>query len=205
MKLSRAALPLLLAVLASTAFAQQSTPLRRIEGIDAATGIAYTRILLPGRLVSPSSAPGFMEASFAGAGAPTLIAQCTHQSSGKQGFELFLSLESAASDLEFRAPLQPSPEHPRPQRVSLSMDLSGYTHIDGMRRQWEDLREPSGLFRYAAPGFHSSNLDDAPILMRYLVALPTLRLSVANRSALFETSPLLTEIRSEPLCKASLL
>ena len=184
----------------SSAFAQHSSSaLRHIEGTDPSSGTEYTRILLPGRLLSTSA---LTPVDFAGT--PTLIAQCTRQSSGKQAFELFLSFGDAV-DLDFHAPAPPSPTHPHPRKVELTLDFSGYTRIGGLKRQWEDLREPDGMLRYASPGFHSSNLDDAPILLRYLVALPTLRLSEADRAATFDTSPLLTEIRSEPLCKAALL
>jgi len=195
----RRVLPLVATVLASTVLAQPPNQLRHIEGTDPATGTEYTRILLPGQHIPSTSSLTPVEF----AGTPTLIAQCTLQTSGKQGFELFVSFGDA-TDLNFHAPVEPSPAHPRPQRVNLSLDFSGYTHIP-LRRQWEDLSEPSGMLRYAAPGLHSANLEGAPILLRYLVALPTLRLSPSDRSAMFNTSPLLTEIRSEPLCKASLL
>lgn len=193
----RSVLPLLASLLASTALAQQTSQIRHIEGTDPVTGTEYTRILLPGQLISTST---LTPVDFAGP--PTLIAQCTRQSSGKQGFELFLSFGDA-TDLGFHPPVEPSPTHPRPQRVSLTLDFSGYTHLDGVKRQWEDLREPNGILRYNAPGFHSSNIDDASVILRYLVALPELRLTQADRSAAFNTSPLLTEIRSAPLCKAS--
>lgn len=175
------------------------TSLRHLEGTDPASGTEYTRILLPGRLLSTSPL-----APVAFTGTPTLIAQCTRQTSGKQAFDLFLSFGDA-TDLDFHAPTPPSPTHPRPQRIELTLDFSGYTHIKIGKRQFESLREPNGMLRYATPGFHSANMEDAPILLRYLVALPELHLTAADRSAAFDTSPLLTDIRSEPLCKAALL
>ena len=178
--------------------AQTASSLRHLEGIDPVSGTEYTRILLPGSSLSNSP---LAPVDFTGT--PTLIAQCTRQVTGKQAFELFLSFGDA-TDLDFHAPVAPSPAHPRPQRVDLHLDFSGYTHIP-LKRQFETLDEPNGLLRYATPGLHSANLDDAPILLRYLVALPTLRLTHADRSATFNTLPLLSAIRSEPLCKAALL
>lgn len=176
-----------------------SSVLRHLQGTDPATGTEYTRILLPG---STSSATNLSPVSFTGT--PTLIAQCTRQSSGKQAFEIFLSFGDA-SDLDFHAPTPFSPAHPRPQRVDVMLDFAGYTHVKLGKRQFESLREPSGMLRYATPGFHSANMEDPSILLRYLVALPELRLTTADRTAAFDTSPLLTDIRSEPLCKAALL
>ena len=197
---TRALASLLALGLASTAFAQQPTSaLRHIEGTDPATGTEYTRILLPGQHLSASPL-----APVALTDAPTLIAQCTRQSSGKLSFDLFLDFGSAA-DLDFHAPVAASPTHPRPARVNVTLDFSGYTRIHGLKRQWEDLREPTGMLRYASSGLHSANLEDASVILRYLVALPELRLTEADHSAAFNTSPLITEIRSEPLCKAALL
>ncbi len=199
-----AALPRLLStaalILATACIAQQpSSHLRHIEGTDPDTGTEYTRILLPGRLASNSPLM-----PIALTDAPTLIAQCTRQSSGKLGFDLLVQFGDV-SDLDFHPPVQPSPAHPRPARVDVTLDFSGYTHINGMKRQWESLREPNGMLRYSSPGLHSGNMEGAPVLLRYLVALPELRLSVTDRSADFNTTPLLSDIRSEPLCKAALL
>ncbi len=197
---TRLLLPILLTLASTAALAQ--TPLRYIDGIDPASGTKYTRILLTGQLISETASATPIDFSDP-APTPTLIAQCTRQASGKQTFDLFLSFGDA-TDLSFHQPAEPSATHPRPQRVNLTLDFSGYTHIP-LKRQWEDLREPSGLLRYATPGFHSANMEDASVLLRYLVALPTLRATEADRTAVFETSPLLTDIRSEPLCKAALL
>ncbi len=181
-------------------FAQGPTSgLRHLQGTDPASGTEYTRILLPGSSIAGS---GLTPIAFTGA--PTLIAQCTRQTSGKQAFDLFLSFGDA-TDLNFHAPEPFTPTNPRPQRVEVTLDFSGYTHIKLGKRQFESLREPNGMLRYATPGFHSANMEDAPILLRYLVALPELHLTQADRSAAFDTSPLLTAIRSEPLCKAALL
>jgi hypothetical protein len=41
--------------------------------------------------------------------------------------------------------------------------------------------------------------------LRILLALPTLHLTLGDKAAEFRTTPLLDQIRREPLCKASLL
>ena len=175
-----------------------TSQLRHIQGTDPVSGIEYARILLPGQLLATSALTPVVFT-----GTPTLIAQCTRSTSGKMGFDLFVEFGDV-TDLDFHAPVAPSPTQPRPQRIDLKLDFSGYTHIP-LKRQFESLREPTGMLHYSSPGFHSANLEDAPIVLRYLVALPDLRLTETGRSAAFNTSPLLTEIRSEPLCKAALL
>ncbi len=201
MMLTRRFLPVLaLCLLPNLSLAQSTSSLQHIEGTDSGSGTEYSRILLPGQLLSTSPVTTVALSS----ATPTLIAQCTRQTSGKLAFDLFVEFGDV-TDLDFHALPTPSPAHPRPQRLDVTLDFSGYTHIGGMKRQWEDLREPKGLLRYSTPGFHSGNLEGAPVILRYLVALPELRLTLADRSASFNTSPLLTEIRSEPLCKAALL
>lgn len=203
MMLTRCLLPLIaLSLLPTTgALAQAPSPhLRHIQGTDPETGTEYTRILLRSQL---SSGSPFTPIALTG-NAPTLIAQCTRQTSGKLSFDLFTTF-GEASDLDFHAPVPTSPAQPRPKKVEVTLDFSGYTHINGLKRQWESLPDPSGMLRYSSAGFHSSNLEDTPVLLRYLVALPELRLTVSDRSANFDTRPLLTDIRSEPLCKAALL
>jgi hypothetical protein len=62
-----------------------------------------------------------------------------------------------------------------------------------------------GQYRYNPPSAGSSNLEDSTYYLRFLVALPTLRLTLAQHAAEFNTTALLDQIRKEPLCKASLL
>ena len=63
--------------------------------------------------------------------------------------------------------------------------------------------QTAGQYRYNPPGGGSANLEEIIYYLRYLVALPTLRLTLGNRSVEFMTSPLLAEIRKEPLCRAA--
>jgi hypothetical protein len=85
------------------------------------------------------------------------------------------------------------------------MDFLGYTHVKPVRRQWEIPVQTPDLYRYNPPGSGSANLEEITYYLRYLLALPTLRLTLDNRSVEFLTTPLLVEIRKEPLCRAAAL
>jgi hypothetical protein len=85
------------------------------------------------------------------------------------------------------------------------MDFIGYTHVKPVRRQWEIPAQTPGQYRYNSPGSGSSNLEEITYYLRYLLALPTLRLTLNNNSVEFQTTSLLNEIRKEPLCHAAAL
>ena len=85
------------------------------------------------------------------------------------------------------------------------MEFLGYTHVKPVRRQWEVPAQTPGQYRYNPPGAGSTNLEEITYYLRYLLALPTLRLTLDNRSADFLTTPLLDQIRKEPLCRAASL
>jgi hypothetical protein len=85
------------------------------------------------------------------------------------------------------------------------MDFIGYTHVNPVRRQWEIPVQTPGQYRYNPPGSGSSNLEEITYYLHYLLALPTLRLTLNNNSVEFMTAPLLNEIRKEPLCRAAAL
>ena len=97
----------------------------------------------------------------------------------------------------------------------MTMDFLGYTHVKPVRRQWEIPVQTPGQYRYNPPGSGSANLEEITFYLRYLIALPTLRLTLDShstdgrftysRSAEFLTTPLLDEIRKEPLCQAAAL
>ncbi len=74
-----------------------------------------------------------------------------------------------------------------------------------VRRQWEIPVLPPGQYRYNTPGGESTNMEDISYYLRYLLALPNLRLTVGQRSVEFLSTPLLDEIRREPLCRAAKL
>jgi hypothetical protein len=173
----------------------------RISGLEANSKIHYVRLILSGSLHTPSHGDPPTPA-------PTLIAQCTQKPSSKSSFELFANF-GGATDLTFYPPWTPTSTQdlfpPRTEKVTVTMEFLGYTHVKPVRRQWEIPVQTPGQYRYNPPGGGSANLEEITYYLRYLVALPTLRLTLDNRSAEFLTTPLLDEIRKEPLCRAAAL
>ena len=171
----------------------------RIAGQEPVSQIKYVRLILAGSLHPESSTPS---------PAPTLIAQCTLRPNGKSYFELFANF-GGVTDLSFYPPWKRTSEEdlfpPRTEKVLLTMDFLGYTHVKPVRRQWEIPVQTPGQYRYNPPGMGSSNLEEIAYYLRYLLALPTLRLTLGDHSADFLTTPLLNEIRKEPLCGVAAL
>ena len=165
--------------------------------------IQYVRLVLAGTLHTPSPSNSPLPSP-----APTLIAQCTLRPNGKSYFELFANF-GGATDLAFYPPWTPVSNAdlfpPHTSKVLLTMEFLGYTHVKPVHRQWEIPVQTPGQYRYNTPGGGSSNLEDVTYYLRYLLALPTLRLTLDDRSVDFLTTPLLDEIRKEPLCRAAAL
>jgi hypothetical protein len=208
-------LPLTLALLAVTSIfgeeqtAEQSVRTATVNGIDRIAGqepnsrIQYVRLILAGSLHQPSAVDSPTPSP-----APTLIAQCTLRPNGRSYFELFANF-GRVTDLAFYPPWTRTPEGdlfpPPTEKVMMTMDFLGYTHVKPVRRQWEIPVQTPRQYRYNPPGSGSSNLEEIAYYLRYLLALPTLRLTLGNDSADFLTTPLLNEIRKEPLCHAAAL
>jgi hypothetical protein len=173
----------------------------RLSGIDGGSNIHYVRLILLGSLLTSSSGD-----SPAPSPGPSLIAQCTLKPNGKSSFELFANF-GGATDLAFYPPWKPASDHdlfpPITEKVSMTMEFLGYTHVKPVRRQWEIPIQTPGQYRYNPPGGGSANLEEITFYLRYLVALPALRLTLGNRSVEFMTTPLLAEIRKEPVCRAA--
>jgi hypothetical protein len=173
----------------------------RVAGQDASSRIQYVRLILTGSLRTDSSATGSASSL-----PPTLIAQCTLKPSGKSLFELFANF-GGATDLAFYPPWVPASKEdlfpPTTEKAIITMEFLGYTHVKPVRRQWEVPVQTPGQYRYNPPGAGSANLEEITYYLRYLASLPTLRLTLGNRSADFLTTPLLSEIRKEPLCRAA--
>jgi hypothetical protein len=174
----------------------------RLAGEETTSHIQYVRLVLTGslRTSTPADTP-------APSPVPTLIAQCTLRPNGKSYFELFANF-GGATDLAYYPPWTPAREDlfpPRTDKVTLTMNFLGYTHVNPVRRQWEIPVQTPGQYHYNPPGGGSANLEEITYYLRYLLALPTLRLTLGNRSADFLTTPLLDEIRKEPLCHAAAL
>jgi hypothetical protein len=173
----------------------------RIAGLEINSKIHYVRLILSGSLHTPSLGDTPTPA-------PTLIAQCTVKPNGKSSFELFANF-GGATDLTFYPPWTPTSTHdlfpPRTEKVTMTMEFLGYTRVKPVRRQWEIPVQAPGQYRYNPPGGGSANLEEITYYVRYLIALPTLRLTLDSRSADFLTTPLLDGIRKEPLCRAAAL
>jgi hypothetical protein len=175
----------------------------RLTGQETTSHIQYVRLVLAGSLRTSAPTDASTPSS-----APTLIAQCTLRPNGKSYFELFANF-GGATDLAYYPPWTPASGQdlfpPRTDKVTLTMDFLGYTHVKPVRRQWEIPVQTPGQYRYNPPGGGSANLEEITYYLRYLLALPTFRLTLGNRSADFLTTPLLDEIRKEPLCHAAAL
>jgi hypothetical protein len=174
----------------------------RLAGTEPTSHIQYVRLTLKGSLhttppaadQSPSSSP------------PVLIAQCSMRPEGKYVFEIFTNFGGVA-DAGFYPPWtrtsNSGPFPPSTEKAIITMEFLGYTHVKPIRRQWEVPLEAPGQYRFNSPGVRSSNMEDINFDLRYLVSLPTLRLTLGNRISEFLTSPLLEAIRKEPLCRAA--
>src|SRR5207302_6462276 len=126
----------------------------RISGLEASSNIRYVRLVLYGILRASSSGD-----SPAPSPEPTLIAQCTMKPNGRSSFELFANFGSA-TDLAFYPPWTPASKDdlfpPRTEKVSMTMDFLGYTHVKPVRRQWEIPVQTPGQYRYNPPGSGSA-------------------------------------------------
>jgi hypothetical protein len=175
----------------------------RMAGQEPHSRIKYVWLILKGSIRAPAAID-----SSAPSPAPTLIAQCTLRPNGKSYFELFANF-GGATDLTFYPPWTPASQDdlfpPRSEKVLITMDFLGYTHVKPVRRQWEIPVQTPGQYRYNPPDSGSTNLEEISYYLRYLLALPTLRLTLGNNSAEFLTTTLLDEIRKEPLCRAAAL
>lgn len=202
-------LVLLVALLSASSAAAPQQPekttlpagIDRLAAQESTSHIRYVRLVLTGSLRAPAGSP-------APSPPPTLIAQCTLRPDGKSYFELFANF-GGATDLAFYPPWTPTSKQdlfpPRTDKAALTMEFLGYTHVKPVRRQWEVPVQTPGQYRYNPPGGGSANLEEVTYYLRFLVALPILRLTLDNRSADFLTTPLLDEIRKEPLCRAASL
>jgi hypothetical protein len=189
---------LLTAVLKANA--QQPTAIVRTGGIDDGSGISWVHLALEGTLVSKDAAPAI-------APPPTLTAQCTQTKSGKQKFEMLVDF-GGVQDRAFYPPWRPANDRdlypPRLEKIIVTMEFLGYTHVKPVKRQWIALQKPDGELQYNTPSGSSSNMEEIAYYLRFLMSLPTLRLTAPGRPATdFLTTPLLDAIRKEPLCKAS--
>ena len=175
----------------------------RLGGDDPPSKITYVRFALDGRLLDEHGAALAVSVDVA---PPRLTAQCTRNPSGKLGFELLADF-GGVDDLAYYPPWDHLRDGglfpPQLLKVSVTMEFLGYTHVKPVKRQWEVLLQPAGQLRYNRPGGDSANMEDLPYYLRYLLALPTLRLHYLGKVAEFQTSALLEQVKKEPVCKAA--
>lgn len=171
----------------------------RLAGYDAWSGLHYVRVLL---VTAPDANAAVPDLS-----RPTLTGQCTEDVKGKLAFELFANFGSVP-DANFYPPWHSTgPEDrfaPPTDKVTVTMEFLGYTKVKPFHQQFEQVVAPGPQqLRYMNPGSQSRNMEPPAFLLRYLKALPTLRLSAAGKSAEFETANWITALHKEPLCAAS--
>ncbi len=94
---------------------------------------------------------------------------------------------------------------PAAGKAMVTMEFLGYTRVKPVKRQWDRLDRPAGELRYSSPSMGSANMEDIGHYMRYLRALPTLRLTYDGSTAQFLTTPLIKRLDLEPLCHAGSL
>jgi hypothetical protein len=176
---------------------------QRLAGTEPSSNIQYVRLVLKGTL--HSAAKGSPDPP-APDPPPILIAQCSLRPNGKYLFEMFTGF-GGSTDLAFYPPWKPVDSHdlfpPRTEKVTITMDFLGYTHLKPFRRQWEIPTEVPSLYRYNPPGSGSANLEEVSYFLRYLMSLPTLRLTLNDKASEFVTTTFLADIRQEPLCRAA--
>jgi hypothetical protein len=178
--------------------------LGRFAGAEPASGIRFVRFFLLQSAPEPSSTTPAASSSF-DIGRPTLTAQCTSDPKAKLRFELFVNF-GGVTDTAFYRPWHAAAGEnfaPPTEKLTLTLEFLGYTHVKPVKRQFERVAAPAGQLRYNPPGMGSPNLEDISYYLQYLRALPTLRVTAQGRSASFLTTPLLSALHSEPLCAAS--
>ena len=169
--------------------------LTRLEGVDAASGIHYVRLML-----YLPSVEGSTDAP------PRFTMECT-ENKGKRDLAWLVSF-GAVSNIYFASPFRPPPQDPFPPRypsANLRMTFEGYTKWKPYVRSWEIL--PSGELRYRNPGIESPNMDGPRFFLQYLNSLPGLRIGYAkpapgnSAELFFQTRPLLDEFSKTPVCQ----
>jgi hypothetical protein len=181
-------------MVAAAGIALGQTAVKSLNGLDGATGITYRLLSVPGK--GPN-------------GTPELAAQCTKTAEGKMRFELLVNPGGAAEELAFYAPWSAkeggvfAPSRPK---TNVTMEFLGYVQEKPVKRQWVMLEHPAGWMEYNTPSGGSSNMEDISLYLRYLLALPVLRLSTPSLPAIsFDTTALLQAVKAEPVCAAAKL
>ena len=175
-------------------------------GTDAGSGIAWTLISMDGKVVGDEAVPGTKQR------VPRLTAQCTKDTKGKLRFELLTDVGDVP-EVRFVPPFRPTPGQSFPPNLpkpAVTMEFLGYMKVKPVKRQWTAIDGLAGEWKYAAPGMGSANMEEVMFYMQYLKALPTLQLTLPDRSGNnvvveFATTPWQAKVKAEPMCWASAL
>jgi hypothetical protein len=185
-------------VAAQEASAPQPAPavsqVKRVEGVDATSGIHYLRL-------SVTASP----ASGAAQDPPRLTMECRDKN-GKHELLWYLSF-GGISEQGFEPPFHATDTElfpPHLPRQKLTMFFEGYMQSKPFVRTW--LVEFSGELRYCNPGIDCPNMEGPQYFLTFLNALPGLRIRGANPSSgsqqelVFQTRPLLDNLKASPAC-----
>lgn len=134
---------------------------------------------------------------------PALTVECTQKSSRRQ---IDLYFDFGDGNREWSPPPQPDPVNhrlPANPTARLSMSFHGYRN-KAFKEDWEVL--PSHEYKYREPGLRTSNLEDVWFFLRYMYAVPQVRIGYADRkiseqTAEFQTAKLVAETSHTALCK----
>jgi hypothetical protein len=180
----------------------------RLDGAEPSSGIAYTRLFISAQPDTPDTSqptnappPQTLDLS-----RPTLTAECTRRPNGKFVFDLFVNFGNV-TDTAYYPPWKPANADdlfpPTTVKTTLTLEFLGYTKYKPAKRQFEFVTNPPNQLRYSSPGLYSKNLEEFTYFFQVLKALPTLKITGEGHTASFFVTPLLTQLHSEPLCKAA--
>jgi hypothetical protein len=196
-----------LALIITPAHAQLPTfapNMARIDGTEASSGIAYTRLFISPQPDTPGATNPTVHTL--DLSQPILTAECTRRPNGKYVFDLFINF-GGVTDTAYYPPWKPANDQdlfpPATAKTTATLEFLGYTTYKPVKRQFEYVINPPNQLRYNPPSAGSKNLEDIAFYLQVLRALPTLRVTADGHVASFFMTPLLTQLHAEPLCRAS--
>jgi hypothetical protein len=134
---------------------------------------------------------------------PYLTFQC-RQTAGKRHIDLFVDF-GGIGNRAYHPPDKPDPITGFPQErpnIALKMIFAGYITSKPYKRTWAQF--PNGELQYRNPGSYSPNLEEARYFLAWMASLPVLKIVDARdstKSAEFQTTALVDQLRRNPLCQ----
>jgi hypothetical protein len=134
---------------------------------------------------------------------PALTVECAEKNSHRR---IDLYFDFGDGNRAWSPPPEPDPDTHRLRAnptARLSMSFHGYRNKT-FKEGWEVL--PSHEYKYRAPGLRTSNLEDVWFFLRYMYAVPSVRIGYADRkvseqTAEFQTAKLIAETGRAALCR----